>query len=408
MPPGDDGVEHGIRAVAMIEHGRHESHTKFVGPRRRRKGRRRYRPELGLLATLYETRGFKCKDDRDKIYSLLSMVTDVGPKDVEVQPNYKASVSKVFEAVARWDVEKNQSLEILSYCSGLQTRQLDLPSWVPDFANLEGTSPVARFLKGKLPHGINRGFVEYYKHQPTFSVDDDGQSVIHLSAEVVDTIRHVGRVFEMPRIIIYGRPLEEKGPWTVAMDRVAASSRRAWLHECIKIALSADPASPKAKLPTDPWKSTTLGLSPEHYTRFQAILTPFSSRHRGVAPFAQFLQIAGAGTDSTGEKWHSRWVGANADDGPHDVDHALRRFARGRRFCATRTGELGWVPAGAAEGDLVCLVSGARAPIILRKLMRRTGEEKYHLIGDAFVTGLMNSTEPGMSQSSAWERLAVI
>lgn len=410
VPLNENEVERGIHAVSMIEHGRHENHATYILGKRSKRVR-----HLGLLSALYETRDFKCKDDRDRIYSLLSIVTNVGPEDDEVQPNYKASVTEVFEAVARWDVEKNQSLEILSYCSGPHPGRPDLPSWVPDFASLEGTSSIASLLGRKPPQGVNKGFGKYFYHRPTFSVDNDGRTVINLDAEVVDTVQHVGRVLEDLRIIAYSRPAVARGNWTVEIDKAAASSCRDWLQECVGIAYSSDPARrskpEEVQLSVD-WDLDSLGLSPGYYAKLQETLAPRLSRGPGlVGSYARFLEgVSSTGTsdDTTVEEWHGRWVGDDATDGPQALDKSLRTFARCRRFCATRAGELGWVPAGAAEGDLVCLVSGARVPIILRKLPLESKQPRYQVIGDAYITGLMDDGKAGVSKWTERERFALV
>lgn len=62
------------------------------------------------------------------------------------------------------------------------------------------------------------------------------------------------------------------------------------------------------------------------------------------------------------------------------------RHARGRRFCGTDTGPLGWLPVGTEEGDCVCLLFGGDVLYVLRS----DGNDHYRLIGECYLEGLMN------------------
>lgn len=57
-----------------------------------------------------------------------------------------------------------------------------------------------------------------------------------------------------------------------------------------------------------------------------------------------------------------------------------------RRFCVTRGGYFGLIPAGAQVGDLVCLLLGGDAPVVLR---RDESDGLYIYIGDCYVHGIM-------------------
>ncbi|KAH7153758.1 hypothetical protein DER46DRAFT_577590 [Fusarium sp. MPI-SDFR-AT-0072] len=87
----DDGPEmhQAMQAIDTIKHGRAEHHTTYVKiPGRRRGSRKKYTPDFKLVSTLYEARGFKCKDVRDKVFGVLSLATNVGGEDKMLRPNY--------------------------------------------------------------------------------------------------------------------------------------------------------------------------------------------------------------------------------------------------------------------------------------------------------------------------------
>ncbi|KAJ4290840.1 hypothetical protein N0V90_010035 [Kalmusia sp. IMI 367209] len=55
-------------------------------------------------------------------------------------------------------------------------------------------------------------------------------------------------------------------------------------------------------------------------------------------------------------------------------------------FCVTKGGFVGMVPQLSQIGDYVCLIYGFEVPYVLR----RSSEEKYKLVGDAYIHGIMD------------------
>lgn len=66
-------------------------------------------------------------------------------------------------------------------------------------------------------------------------------------------------------------------------------------------------------------------------------------------------------------------------------DTVLRRM-RYRRLCVTKDEYFGAVPQESLAGDLICVFEGGRPLFVVRKREDKTG---YHLIGPAYVYGLM-------------------
>lgn len=84
----------------------------------------RHRP---LLELVRDTRRSKCADDRDRIYAVLSLASDVG----DIEPDYSLSTIEVYRQLAINLMNRNQ-LKFLSYCE-LGSRMLNGPSWIPDW-----------------------------------------------------------------------------------------------------------------------------------------------------------------------------------------------------------------------------------------------------------------------------------
>ncbi|KAI4185649.1 MAG: hypothetical protein L6R41_004006 [Letrouitia leprolyta] len=62
------------------------------------------------------------------------------------------------------------------------------------------------------------------------------------------------------------------------------------------------------------------------------------------------------------------------------------RIARNRKFGTTKRGYIGWCPEGTKKGDRICLLFGGQAPFVVRNV----GKEKWRLLGEVYVHGLMD------------------
>lgn len=73
---------------------------------------------------------------------------------------------------------------------------------------------------------------------------------------------------------------------------------------------------------------------------------------------------------------------------------AFDTFSKGRYFCVTKRGYLGWVPEAAQVGDLVYAVRWSRIPYVLRRL-----GSTYTLVGDSYIHQHMS----GETLRTLWE-----
>jgi hypothetical protein len=413
--PEDPLVQKALDSIHMIDHARREHHTRYRISHGRVNGRTtsaklKYTPKLPLVTMLYETRGFRCKDKRDKVFGILSLVLDVEPDDEVRRLGYANSVEEVYETVAKWDISKNRSLEVLSYCSGKERTQLNLPSWVPDFSDMDDALPISVARKVPLPGSTNarvtkRGLEG--NNGPCFS-KEDGRTVLTLSGTIVDTISRVGRVADHSNTAVYTHP--EKGRQSPAaganvletLNPSAIARRREWFEECVRIAQASDPVNRRSssRRAIDFLGSPTLGMSSSQFSQFWDALT--MRDHMGASTlhgYANFLSRDPGAEPDWGNKWNKdhQWV-----------DRRLGRLSHKRRFCATREGKLGLVPRNAKEGDLVCLLSGAHVPIILRRVPGTGDREHYMVVGDAHLESDLYLDRYSIDCYKGGERLAIV
>lgn len=93
---------------------------------------------------LDRTRSSECSDLRDKVYAILSRVTE--HRRLDIRPYYTISVPEVFEKVVLQEVKCLSSLNSLQYCS-MEDRGMDIPTWVPDWSISSDTIALSEFLR---------------------------------------------------------------------------------------------------------------------------------------------------------------------------------------------------------------------------------------------------------------------
>ena len=71
---------------------------------------------------------------------------------------------------------------------------------------------------------------------------------------------------------------------------------------------------------------------------------------------------------------------------------------KGRRFCVTQEGYTGLVPTSAAKGDSICVFLGSAVPFVIRK----TGSDKFSLVGECYVHGMMDGKALDMVLDVDW------
>ncbi|KAI1079509.1 HET-domain-containing protein [Whalleya microplaca] len=92
-----------------------------------------------LIPLIILSRKALAKDPRDKLYALLALAED--GRAIIPTPNYLDPVEKVFQDTARGMIEKNDRTDVI-LLAHRSRGQRNLPSWVPDWANLTSRPPL--------------------------------------------------------------------------------------------------------------------------------------------------------------------------------------------------------------------------------------------------------------------------
>lgn len=80
-----------------------------------------------------------------------------------------------------------------------------------------------------------------------------------------------------------------------------------------------------------------------------------------------------------------------------EFERDVLRVGLNRRFCRTRDGRIGWVPAETRKGDAICVLLGAQVPFAIRRV--QIGDDsRYLLLGESYMSGLMEGEGLEMGQ----------
>jgi hypothetical protein len=293
-------------------------------------------------------------DERDRLYAFLGLFAD--PR-IDIQPDYRTSVTDVFVHAASAVIEGQNSLDLLAFVDRSMENRSSFPSWVPDWRQPQKVSLFNRMVFSaalgrqhvpaslmpivpNLRHGLRaRGMIidqityvatsSFYSSKPWESRDIC--SFLNLEEHVDRLIRSCGKAFGKPTQVL------ERLLRTILADGVEASmSSNATGHTAL------NPAKLKRLL--------------QVYLRYERFAA--SEQSSQVAPPSPSLlrQL-----------------------------RRLSNIAFGRRIFATKSLRLGLGPERIAAGDYVCILHGSSLPVVLRK--------QRQVKGQCYLEGVMHGEE---------------
>lgn len=300
------------------------------------------------LNVLRRTANCKCTDPRDRIFAILSMLSEENVGEA-IEPDYNKTVSEVYkDAVARW-TNSLGNLAILESCS-LDRRLEGAPSWVPNLA-----IPDIR-----LPFQFCNAAVERY---PVFTIKGDVLEVLGLSVARVGEIGPTG----FPSI---------QGDGDIVFD----------MKSIIEQYLPHDESPPESK-------------------RFQSICRVMMSGawaeqwnppREDLLPTKDYIHQILSEIHTTGSWPESRSKGTTF------LSWAASSLV-GRTTFVTEDGRLGLGPQTMQVGDVVAVFLGRGPAIILRP-----GSSQFHeVVGDAYCDGIMDGEALLGPLPGRWERRTV-
>lgn len=291
-------------------------------------------------------------DDRDKVFSLLGLASDVqasnNPFGMSIQADYGKEAADVYVELTQAVIGHYKSLSILA-AAGLpiESGRHRIPSWVCD----RSLKPRANVFMSPTAKQRFSACTSQARYRFT-----PGQQDLVVSGIVVDTISILGDPYSH-------RDLEE----TIILQ---------WGN----IAGMGEPLVTQRDI--NSFRLTLIGNFGQDGPVTDFELDSFFPWYQNIT--SRRLDMAPRGDGCS--------IGPNIDE-----DSMIRRFsalvhrASGwRSFFVTKNGLMGIGPATAAVGDLVCVVEGATVPLILRKWDGEGQDIRYKFVGESYVHGLMD------------------
>ena len=272
-------------------------------------------------------------DPRDKIYALLPLARD--NEREALYPDYQRTAHQLYKDVALHFL-KDGNLDILAFC-GLK-HNLDLPTWIPDWTVKTIPRP---FQRRRLEAG---SFRHLYKASLDFTAHihiDEDMKTLHLRGFIFDSITSLTR----PRYDCPQDDLDVSFEWmALSLLRWCKYVSGCTLFEAFSHTLCADVGYKKL--------NSTSAPDPRELFRGDSL-----TLHEGQTDFGIFA-----------------------------LTHlSIDNVTLLRRLIFSSKGYMGIGPYDAEVGDELCILYGAKLPVILRK------KGLYWLIvGEAYVHGIMD------------------
>jgi hypothetical protein len=342
-----------------------------------------------LLGILQRHQRCEATDDRDKVFAFVGLTTAL-PSAFEI--DYAKSADEIYKTVSRDILLSEKSLRLLSQPASLGPRSSSLPSWVPDWSRVKVVEMShswgleALSLARKVPFPGDESCLKFSAapektNFPTIMSDGLGLPV---EGHVFDTITEIGDVFEgieLPPPVTGIRGIIKGWVSTCHTYTKAQLVLMGW--EALAGARTPD----KFYLPTGEtmidayWKTVSAGDYPhtpgvrfevKNWNRVNTLawrLRKYKIRRFVLPPYASLLSI-----------WQA------VSKGPAFKFHIQGHYTLFRRFARTEKGFLALVGSDAKKRDCVVLAKGSNVPLVLRKT---ENEDRWTLVGDAYVHGIM-------------------
>jgi hypothetical protein len=314
--------------------------------------------EKTLLDLLERCLRFGSKDKRDKIYSLLAVASD--ELELNIVPNWEENNTPqdVYTEAAVRIIKVSGSLDILSNVK--PKKQLEgLPSWVPDWSPVTG-SPIFGLL---------------------FDIKRSGNQPYLASGNSMASITNTRE-----SIILQARVLDQIVWRSVTIKKTLGRGDKGMLEEWHSKVL----------------KSKQYGGGRAANDAFWRTLIANVTHDRKKAG-GDYEQYFAAWCNEEGLKFTPNWPPRYDGDGIEIMSFAgaLQYALFWRRFCMTGERYACLAPEGVQNGDLVCLLKGARTPFVVREQNGR-----FTLVGEAYVHGLMRGEGLNIP-GTKWESMKI-
>lgn len=280
-----------------------------------------------LLYNLWATQYRKGTDDRDKVFAIRGLCSNLDPEDIS--PDYSFTIVRVYSETAAFILNKYQQIKILGTCQ-LAGRNIErLPSWAPDWT----IDPIRRPIRSFLNWGNERGEGNLYNA----ATGQNSLAKIQISIDLT-TLTPRGLIFS--HILALGTRIGNEAD----KDMTPAG----WA--------SLKPWWPLAKTNTPPSTETPSGYDELRLEKFWRTIIANSCNGEKARASEQGLQFFSwmKRFDPYGFGSGASMAGYSPD--VQDCSSYMANFQQAttnRRFFVTENGRMGLAPLDSEPGDLV-------------------------------------------------------
>ena len=382
-----------------------------------------------LLSVLSTLRPYDSRDPRDKVYAALGIVDSLLPRGSRsfIYPGYETPVREVYECTTKFLLEHLPYLCILTLVEDpSQHRNVNLPSWVPDFSLQHGirSNPLQIIAKG--PYNASAG----QPPGPSCFLKD---SILSLRGGCHDTVAQIGIAMLMQReghlhnilaiiddalrlcstldpTYINGQSRIQALGRTMIANQESSPAEFLHLFRCWRLWSLATASDSRIERVTDLLESIMYRmafLNESALSEEDVLLAPPSlaqyATQDGVKPEQQTVE-----PNATVEEM---------PEDSHMFSLAFSYASINRRFYTISKGYIGLGPESTQVGDEVWIICDAETPFVLHPQpensnvpnnSNQTEEAKqFQLVGETYLHGFMNgeALESGLLHQLRWIEL---
>jgi hypothetical protein len=339
----------------------------------------------GLLYSLIRSRKHVCFDCRDTVFSVIGIARvktahHYEDEDTLPVPDYAATATSVFRQTAVHIIGTSENLLLLAYAEGRSSRNIDgLPSWVPDWSVRKALGLAYTGYKSFEADGGRPRYAELRFDKRILAIEVTMVDEVSMIGETKDSVLRTGDFPKWLAMIASLQPTASHGQmrkeifWRTLLTDIVPDHNGlqhpapaefehlfdSWLLSCVETAQRNAKESSQESV-RDALYATALRYGLQWLCD---LLT------KATATEADGIQAA-----------RFRTVYSNA------LHVRLFRTAKGFLGVGTESIE---------ESDVVCIASGSRVPLVLRRrqgvvVESAIGVARYELVGAAYVHSWMH------------------
>ncbi|KAI0551240.1 heterokaryon incompatibility protein-domain-containing protein [Xylaria curta] len=291
------------------------------------------------------TKNRKCADPRDLVFALLGLLPH--PFRQVLEPDYSAAVNEVYKDVFIRHMEYTSRLELLRDCNMRNQTQSRRPSWVPEFST-----------SGLWPKPIDWQFAAGYSPCRARLINSNMLEAMGVCCAVIKDVLPVTSM-----------------PCGLRDDRYSATDT-----DSVPMVSKTHPPDTSREYTYrtgEPIWSVCTKITTANYFRERFPIHNVPT----LNDWASHLSNRNSATGLVAQ--------GNSTEGPSSFHEDYSRdLMRHRYFITTEEGYLGLGPAGAQQGDVICVFFGCDSPIVLRP----EPGGGHSVVGECYVCGLEDGT----------------